>query len=119
MAKVLFGEYLESIEGTEQEKEFFSNLEALKDGLAQAPSNIPFAGKMLNALKVLCNCESVAEFRDTEEYMVLAGWYTTISDGGGFSLSPGPETKRKILKVLAIIGGVLLALLLFRRRRHK
>jgi len=118
MAKVLFAAYLHSIEGTEREAEFFDNLAGLKEGLSQAPANVPIVGGMVNSLRALCNCSSVAEFMDTEEYETLAGWYITIDEeNGGFSLSPGPEVRKKIFKVLAIIGGVLLALWLFKRRR--
>jgi len=118
MAKMLFADYLQSIEGTEQEQEFFDNLKELGTALEETPPNIPIAGKLVNAMKVLCECSDVAEFTGKDEYHVLAGWNITLGDGVSFNLTPGPEHKKKIFKVLAIIGGVLLALWLFKRRRR-
>jgi len=119
--KMPFGEYLESIANTEQETEFFGKLEGLKVGLSQAPTNIPFLGKIVAALVVLCDCQDVAEFKQTPEYDMLADWKITINpDHGGFSLTPSPAIRNKMIRVaVAAVVGVILAIVWFKRRRRK
>jgi len=116
---MLFTDYLDSVENTDQEARFFEELAKVKDDLAQATS-VPIVGKLIRALVALEECGSVEVFKETGHYQCIEGWDISIDlDSGQFSIYPGAEHRKKILMVLALIGAGLFFLWLCRRHCRK
>jgi len=112
---MLFSEYLDTIEGTEDEARLFEQIDTFKDEIAQG-ANIPVVGKIVAAILALREFNSVAEFRQSDHYQHVAGWYCTIDlDKGIFSLQPGPKFWKKVSIVCGIVSAGLLALWVWRK----
>lgn len=122
---MLLTEFLDSAANTEQEARLFEELAKIddlaniKDGLAQA-TKIPFVGKLIKALVALYDYGSIEAFKQSEYYPDIEGWDCYIDlDKGHISIYPGAEQRKKIFKVMAIIGAGLLFLWLCRRYRRR
>jgi len=118
-AIMLFTEYLDSVENTEQETRFFEELAKTRDDLSQAV-DVPIVGKLIKALVTLSDLGSITEFKQTGHYHSIEGWDISINlETGNFSIYPGAEHRKKIFKVLAAIGIGLFLLWLCRRYRRR
>jgi len=84
--------------------------------------NKPGVGDIFNALAVLGNSESIAEFKQSKHYNAIKDWSITVHDfeSGGISIYPGPKHLKRALAVAAIIGtGIFLFRLRRRRKRNQ
>jgi len=115
---MLFTEYLESIAGTEQEAEFMEKIAPLKDALSQTP-NLPFVGKIVNALKEMTETESLNDFMETDAFHAFGDWEIVFNQSGGFSLKPGATFRKKALKVLLVAVGIFVIWRILRKRRKR
>ena len=117
---MIFTEYLESVENTEQEPRLIELISKHKNDFAQA-ARVPLAGKPINALIALGDCGSIEAFKKSEFYRDIEGWDVYINlDSGHISMYPGAKTRKKIFKALAIVGVGAFSLWLYRgyRRKH-
>jgi len=116
---MLFTDFLDSAENTEQETRFFEELAKVMDDLAQA-TQAPVVGKLIKALIALSEYGNIEAFKQSEHYPSIEGWDIHFNpDTGNFSIYPGKEQRKKIFTVLAIIGAGLFFLWLFFRCRRK
>jgi len=117
---MLISDFLDSIEGTEQEAVFLGNfVELTTDEDVKALLDKPVIGKLLGALVALGNSHSVGEFRQTEYYDGIKDWGITVFDleKGMYSIHPGPKHLRVVFGVIAAVGIGFIAYRLFRRYR--
>ncbi|MCL2284785.1 MAG: hypothetical protein FWC32_00300 [Firmicutes bacterium] len=102
-----FSEYCDMVEGTEQEQQFLEfmkqdHMAELKKVSAKMKS-IPFLGKLMTAIVVLSESESIAEFKESKYYSTLANFeFTFDHESGSFGFSPSDQQKKKIAKVVCI-----------------
>ncbi|MCL2171627.1 MAG: hypothetical protein FWB71_05680 [Defluviitaleaceae bacterium] len=116
---MLFTEFLDKIENTDDEARFFKQLGNVVDDLKEA-KEIPILGKLISAIVYLLELECITEFKQSEHYDVISGWDVIVDlDTGHFSVIPGPGHRKKIFKVAAIIAGILFLIWLCRRKRRK
>ncbi|MCL2217574.1 MAG: hypothetical protein FWB91_11235 [Defluviitaleaceae bacterium] len=110
---MLFTEYLDSVENTDDEARLLEEIAKFKDDLAQAVS-VPLVGKIVRAIAALGELGSIEAFKQSEHYHYIEGWDASIDlDKGMFSLYPGAEQRKTILKILAFIGAGIFFLWLF------
>ena len=117
---MIVSNYLDSIEGTEQESVFLSHfVEIAEDEDVAKVLHLPIVGKLLGALVALGSMDSIAKFKQTEHYNIIKDWGITVFDlkKGYISIHPGPKKLKKILAVMAVVGFGLLFLRL--RKKHK
>jgi len=125
-----FSEFCDSIENTEQEQQFLQYVkeeyretkEAIEDeNSAAAIKRIPFVGKMVFALAALADCESLAEFRESEYYPVLVDdWDASYDpDTGKFSLGASAKVKKQAAKIFFVVVGIIAVLLIFCKIRRR
>ena len=119
-----FEQFCNMAENTEQEQQLFDFLNSDKmDSFDQAMVKlkyVPVIGKLMTAIAVLTDAESLAEFRQTENSQHIKNWeFSFDPDNGSFSLSPGEEHKKKAVKVISVISAVLGFLLLRRKLRRR
>ena len=129
-----FSEFCDMTENTEQEQKFLQFVheeykdvkEAVTDeNAAKAIKRIPFVGKLVFAMAALADCQSLADFRQTEYYADMMDCdieYNAAKEK--FTIQPSAEQKLKAAKiVLAVIGAVAALMVVFkicracRRRR--
>ena len=116
---MLLTDYLDSIQGTEQEARFFEVFAVVKDAVKQL-TRIPVVGKLFEALVVLDDLGSIETFVQCEHYQNIRGWDIFVNlDKGVFSIYPGAESRKKIFTFLALFGIGVLLLCLWRRGRHR
>jgi len=115
---MLLTEYLDTIEGTEQEQLFLQKLADLKNEFAQA-TKVPFVGKLIRALVAFGDCESIEEFKQSEHYANIQGYNIAVMDleKGFFSIHPGKEQLTKMAIFSAIAAALILLFVLCRKRR--
>jgi len=104
---MIVSDYLDSIEGTEQEAvllKAFTELTEDKD-IAKV-FGLPIVGKLIKALVVLGSSESIDAFRQTEHYMNIKDWGITVFDleKGYISIHPGLQHRKKIFIAAIAIG---------------
>jgi hypothetical protein len=116
---MLFTEFLDSIQGTEQEARFLEVLAKIRNEIKQV-TRVPFVGKLFEALVALDGYASIAAFKQDECYENVQGWDVSVNlDKGLFSIYPGAEMREKIFKFIAIVGAVKLLLWLWIRSRRR
>jgi len=106
---VLFTEFLDTAQNTEQEANFFEQLATVKEHLMPV-ANLPMVGKLIKALIAMDDMGSFEAFKESEHYKNVQGYDIVIDPNKGyFSIIPGAAQRKKILMVL---GGAVLAILL-------
>ncbi|MDR2166838.1 MAG: hypothetical protein LBE35_03170 [Clostridiales bacterium] len=101
---MLLTEYLDSIQGTEQEAEFLEKMAGLKVHFERA-ARMPFVGKFIMALAAIGDSQSIEDFEQSEHYETIQGWVIKVDpDTGFFSINPGPAQMKKFLLILVGIG---------------
>jgi len=113
---MIFSEYLDSVENTEQESKLIEQLGMIKDGAAWVV-RIPLIGKSINALIALADSENIEAFKQSEHYSYLKDWNVTVFDheSAAISISPSDKIKGKIAKVLVLVGAAMLLMWLCRK----
>ena len=117
---MVISKYLDSIEGTDKEPMLLKGMvELTKQEVILQLMDKPGVGVIFNALAVLGNSESIADFRRTEHYMYIKDWGITVFDleTGAVSIYPGPKHLKRVGIVAAIAGAGLLLWKL--RKKHK
>ncbi|MCL2189713.1 MAG: hypothetical protein FWC16_12315 [Defluviitaleaceae bacterium] len=125
---MLFSTYMEFLEGTDREEEFFASLAELKDGFAEASAHVdlttlPFVGRMFAGLLSLAEAESIAAFKQTSHYEYFKDWNVKVNGGAGvvgmpgFTMWPSDETMRYFTKIVMTVMGIIAALLVIRMIR--
>jgi len=112
--------YLESIKGTETEPLFIKGLsEMMKDEDIAKAFEVPVAGKIVKAMCVLGESESIEDFMQTEHYQKIKDWGIIVIDAekGYVSIHPGPKHLKWICAVTAVAVGAGLCLKL--RKKYK
>ena len=113
-------DYLDSIEGTEQEAALIKSFAELAndEDVAQALS-LPVVGKILSAIAALGDSESIADFKLTGHYENIKEWGISVFDleKGYCSIHPGPNHLKKVFTVMAVAGAGLLLFKLLRKGR--
>ena len=105
---MIFSDYLDSIENTEQEQQLIEKFASVAADMEKA-TKVPLVGKKIGALIALGSAESIAAFRETEHYDRIKDWDVSINlETGSFSLSPSSEQKKKIVKIAVAAGVVIL-----------
>ena len=109
-------EYLDSIEGTEQEQQMVQAIEDLREDLTVA-AKIPFVGKTIVALLAFADLETIERFKQTIHYDNIKDWNIYVGDmeKGHFSIYPGDKQLKKIATAALIIFGVLFLMWLWKR----
>ena len=111
---MIFSEYLDSIENTEQEQQLLGQFTKTAAEIQEGVNEAPIMGKIkiIGALLALGSVESIEAFRQSEYYDYLKDWEISVKDleKGHFSLYPGAAQRKKIF---AIAGAVVLAIVLF------
>ncbi|MCL2575974.1 MAG: hypothetical protein FWE33_06030 [Defluviitaleaceae bacterium] len=114
---MLFTEYLDSVENTEQETRLLEEIAKIEGDLAQA-ARIPVVGKGITALLALGEL-GIEEFKQSGHYDNIKGLDIAIDlDKGVFAIYPGAVMRRKIFTVAGIVAAVLFGLWLWRRSRR-
>ena len=104
-----FSDYCDMIENTEKEQELFDFMntdQSMQEAwdVLEKMQDVPVLGKIITALGELAECNSIAAFKETEHYAVLANWNLHFdAEKGEFSLSPGPKHLAVAKCVLAAI----------------
>ena len=122
---MLFSTYMEFLEGTDNETEFFASLSEAKAGLGEATSRVdltklPFVGRMFAALIGLMEANSIAEFKETSHYEYFKDWNVKVHGGQGvvgmpgFTMWPSDETMKKFAKIAMTVMGIITALVVIR-----
>ena len=115
-----FNEYLESIQGTEQEEKLFELVNKFKDDIGEAQeqvSQVPVLGKIVNAVAFLVECGNVEDYLESEHAQLLQGWDVKADlDKGIFNVYPGKEIRMKLFAVLGVAAAVILLLVLICRK---
>ena len=113
---MLFSEYLDSVENTEQETKLIEQLGLIKENAAWAV-RIPLLGKILSALVVLSESENIEAFRQSEQYACVKDWNVTVFDheAGAISITPSDKIKSKIAKIFTVVGALIFLLWLCRK----
>ena len=114
-----FSQFCDMAENTEQEQQFF---QFLKQDFVQDPMRehsaklkcIPIIGKVLTAIFALAKSENIAEFRQSRHYRHLMNWDVKF-DGNNLEINTSDVQKKKVLKILAVIGAVLAILVICRK----
>lgn len=122
-----FSKFCDMVENTEQEQQFMQLLKKDEDELRKAlkkaaAMRIPVVAKLLAAICALIDAENVAAFRQSKHYRYIMNWDIDVNyDAGSLSISPSDEQKKKLIKILSIVGAGLALLLLCRKccRRRK
>ena len=114
-----FSQFCDIAENTEQEQQLFQFLkeEALSP-LAEHSTKlkrIPIIGKVLTAILVLAKSESIAEFRQSKHYRHLMNWDVKFDGEHNLEINPSDIQKKKVLKILAVIGVILAILVICRK----
>ena len=115
---MIVSDFLDSIEGTEQESIFLNNfVELVEDKDVIKLLNSPFIGKLLSVLVALGRSESIEAFRETEHYNNIKDWGIKVFDleKGYISIHPGPKHLKRLLAALAIAGTGLLLMKIIRK----
>jgi len=114
---MLLTEYLDTIQGTDQEQQFIEKLAELKVHFEPA-AKVPIFGKTIKALIALGDASNIEDFKQSEHYNNIQGYNIAITDieKGYFSIHPGKAQLVKLVPFFAIIGGVILLLILSRKR---
>ena len=114
-----FSQFCDTIENTEQEQKLFQFLKQdfvappLKEHSAKL-KRIPILGKLLTAFIALADSESIAEFRQSKHYKHIMNWDVKFDfDAENYlSLNPSDLQKKKIVKILAIVGAILAVMII-------
>ena len=117
---MVVSDYLHSIKGTETEPIFIKGMsEMMKDEDIAKAFEVPVAGKIVKAMCVLGESESIEAFIQTEHYQNIKDWGIIVMDAekGYVSLHPGPKHLKWIFAVTAVAVGAGLYLKL--RKKHK
>jgi len=120
---MLFSEYLDSIQGTIDEKRLIEHFIKSKDGLSHA-AKIPVAGRIMKALIHIGECESIEEFKKSKHYNFIKHWDIDIDlDKQRLNISPSKELKAKWLGIAsAVVSAAITAIavtILLRRANKK
>ena len=119
-----FVEFLNQIEGTEQEQQLYEEIEKIKGQVGEnldQTMKIPVVGKLFGAILALAEIGSIAEFKESEHYAAVHGWDCKIDlEKGSFNLYPGPEMRKQLFKVLIIVGvAIFLIIRWIKKRRNR
>ena len=120
-----FSDYCDKIENTPEEQElleFMRNDASMQEAweVFEKMQHVPVLGKVLTALDVLSESESIAAFRETEHYPNLMNWNISFdAEKCHFSLSPGPKHMEVIKGIAAVIGLVVALLVVCRKWRKR
>jgi len=112
---MLFHDYLDSIQGTEDEARFLAHLEKSHKGISKvANMPIPVAGKIMKALAHLGECDSVEDFKESCHYNSVRNWEIKIDlDKSTLSCNPSKELQAKWLGIAAaIVSAAITAIVL-------
>ena len=109
---MVISKYLDSIEGTDNEAGLLKGMVSLTEQEAIAMlMDKPGIGDIFKSLAALGKSESIADFKQTEQYNVIKDWGITVYDieKGMVSIYPGPKHLKRAFAFAAIVGaGVLL-----------
>jgi len=110
---MLFTEYLESIEGTEQEDQFIEHVAKAREYFEHMPI------KVIKAVAALGDYDSIADYKESEHYQNTFGWDVKVNlETGSLSIYPGAAKRKKALIVIVcIVVGIILLKKLFKGRR--
>jgi len=115
-----FSQFCDITENTEQEQQLFEMLK--KDDMKTFTkvmanmSRIPVIGKLFAAILALSKSESIASFKQSEHYPNIKDWDFKVDfDNSGLYVTPSDTQKKKMVKVLAVIGVIVTVLLICRK----
>jgi len=126
-----FSEFCDSVESVEQEQQFlqyvkeeYKEMKEVKEdkNAAAVTKRIPFVGKMMFALAALADCESLAEFTESEYYPVLKDWEVTFDPvTNKFGMDVSAKQKKTagkiVITAVAVIVALLIVLKICRRKK--
>jgi len=117
---MLLTDYLDEIQGTQQETDFIEKLNQpeIKQAFTAA-SKVPVVGKMMAALVALADC-SIGEIKDSSHYAALEGYEIKIDPNtDGFSIMPGSAMKKQMLIIAGVVVAIIAAFIIWRKIRKK
>ena len=120
-----FSEFCAMAENTELEQQLFEQLKTDKDmselkEVLSKLKHIPVVGKTLEALAMLGDYESIADFKQTEYYPHIMNWnFAFEPDKKSISLNPSKDMlkdmRKKAIPVLGVIAAVIVLLVLLKK----
>ena len=116
---MLFTDYLDEVQNTEEEARLFEVLAKLRDGYEEAVQ-VPVMGKAFAAVVALYDLGSIEEFKQSEHFDNMQGWNLEVNlNKDEFIPIPGDEFIMKAVKVVGVIGAGVAVLLLLRKLKRR
>jgi len=115
---MLLTDYLDEIQGTQEETEFIDKLNEpeIREAFGMA-TKVPVVGKMMAALLAMAD-SSIGEIKDSSHYAALEGYDIKIdSASGGFSITPGAAMKKRMLIFVGIVAALIVGFIIWRKIR--
>jgi len=115
---MLLTDYLDEIQGTQEENDFIDKLNTpeIKDAFAAA-TKVPVVGKMMAGLVALAD-SSIGEIKESGYYAAFKDFDIKVDpDTGYFSITPGAKMKKQMLIFVGVVAAVIVGFIIWRKIR--